>query len=98
MPTQPYRELGVIEVADSDLNQHNTLLMIDMIDQNACAMGFFIYRQNCLERRFAFEHSDGSRTEIRFSPHNGFRGKIGNEDASERHLIIRRCRWLLVVG
>ena len=36
MPTQPYRELGAIEVADGDLNQHDTLLMID---QNACAMG-----------------------------------------------------------
>jgi|GEM_PF-4270923 hypothetical protein len=36
MPTQPYRELGAIAVANGDLNQHNTLLMID---QNACAMG-----------------------------------------------------------
>lgn len=36
MPSQPYRELGAIEVPGGDLNRRNTLLMID---QNACAMG-----------------------------------------------------------
>jgi hypothetical protein len=36
MPTQPYRELGAIQVAEGDLSDHNTLVMID---QSACAMG-----------------------------------------------------------
>jgi len=36
MPTQPYRELGEIQVANADPNQHNTGLIID---RHACAMG-----------------------------------------------------------
>lgn len=36
IPSQPYRELGTIEVPDGNLGEHNTLLMLN---QNACAMG-----------------------------------------------------------
>jgi hypothetical protein len=36
MPTQPYRELGEIQVANADPNQHNPRLIID---RHACAMG-----------------------------------------------------------
>jgi hypothetical protein len=36
MPTQPYRELGEIQVANADPNQHDPRLIID---QHACAMG-----------------------------------------------------------
>ncbi len=36
MPTQPYRELGEIQVANADPNQHDTGLIID---RHACAMG-----------------------------------------------------------
>jgi hypothetical protein len=36
MPTQPYRELGEIQVANADPNQHDPRLIID---RHACAMG-----------------------------------------------------------
>jgi hypothetical protein len=36
MPAQPYRELGEIQVANADPNQHDTGLIID---RHACAMG-----------------------------------------------------------
>jgi hypothetical protein len=36
LPTQPYRELGTIEISDADPNRHDTRVLID---QHACAMG-----------------------------------------------------------
>ena len=36
MPTQPYRELGAIQISDADPNQRDTRVIID---QHACAMG-----------------------------------------------------------
>jgi hypothetical protein len=36
LPTQPYRELGTIEISAADPNRHDTRVLID---QHACAMG-----------------------------------------------------------
>src|SRR5262249_39168037 len=36
-------------------------------------------------RRFAFEHRNRLRPQLRLSSHNGFGRKVRNENASERH-------------
>src|SRR6266568_8370857 len=46
---------------------------------------FFIYRNNFLQRRLAFQYSHSPRTQIWLGAQDCLYGKISNEDAAERH-------------
>src|SRR5215470_5203710 len=52
---------------------------------DARAASLFVYSKNFLQWRFAFEHRNRLRPQLRLRPHNGFGRKVRDENAGERH-------------
>jgi hypothetical protein len=62
---------------------------------NSCAAGIFIAARYFFQRRFALDHGDSFRSQLRLGAKDRFHGKIRNVDACERH---KNRRWSFVFG